>query len=124
MIELLLVTPVEYMNAHVPAGFLFADEVFSEAGLRDSLSAQQMSAREAHRALHYLQRRYPRRVRVRRIELWSLPGLLAAIRFRLRRFPTLIINRTQVLPPEEINLPRLKAIVENLLSHPNPPKEK
>ncbi|RME08734.1 MAG: hypothetical protein D6803_00460 [Anaerolineae bacterium] len=116
MIELLLVTPVEYMNAHVPAGFLFADEVFSEAGLRDSLTANQNTMREFQRAVYYLQHRYPRRIRVHRIELWSLPGLLAAIRFRLRNFPALVVNRSQVLPPEEITFPNLRVLIENLLT--------
>ncbi len=116
MLELLLVAPAEQMLHHVPGGFLFTDEVFTAAKMRDSISHRQRMAADLERTLGYLARRYPRRIRIQRLNLWSLGGLLATVRFRIRSFPALIINRQRLLTDGELEFRALRETVDAYLS--------
>ncbi len=117
MLELLLVAPSEQMLQHVPGGFLFTNEVFTAAKMSDSISHRQRMGAELERTLGYLVRRYPQRIRVRRLNLWSLGGLWATVRFRIRSFPALIINRQRLLTDDELEFRALREIVDAYLSH-------
>lgn len=81
---------IHLFQHHVPAGFIFCDEVFKEAGLRDEMSLRGDAAR-MQRWLERLARRYRRRLQVRFVDLWSLPGLYLALRYRIREYPAFII---------------------------------
>lgn len=118
MIELLIVAPSNSLTHHVPAGFIFVDEVFDEANLSDAISHQQRTSTDLERALGYLRRRYPKRIAVRRLNLWSPEGLWATIRYRLRSFPAVIIDHSQVLVEDQLEFRNLRDLVEALLSQP------
>jgi hypothetical protein len=77
----------------VPVGFRLVDEVFAEAGLRDPVSAAQTGAQAARLRIlvRAIGREYRGRVALRVVELWTLPGLWLAVRYRLREFPCLLI---------------------------------
>ena len=118
MIELLIVAPLERYRNQVPRGFSFTDEVFSEAKLDDPISKAQNLTREIQRAVSYLANRYPKRVRARWVELWSPGGLWCAIRYRLRSFPVVILNQTDILTGDELKFKELINLVSETLSKP------
>ena len=116
MIELWIVAPSDSLTNHVPGGFIFADQVFSEAKLRDPMSHSQKLTADLDRALGYLAKRYPKRLRIRWFNLWSLGGLWAAIRYRLRSFPAVVVNQDQVLIDDQLESHSFRSYVESLLS--------
>jgi len=116
MIDLIIIAPSDSLTNHVPGGFIFADEVFSEASLQDSISAAQKAIPELDKTLSYLVKRFPRRIRVRRVSLWSLGGLWFAFRFRLRHYPVVIVNQSIVLQGEDLKPKALIDRIGDLLS--------
>jgi len=116
MVNLLIVAPSSSFTHHVPAGFIFADEVFKEARLRDPISSSQSITAELERSLSRLARRYPRRIRVWEVDLWSPAGLWISLRFRLREFPAVIVNGKEVLSQEQLGEVVFREYIENLLA--------
>ena len=116
MIELLIIAPSTSFTHHVPGGFIFADEVFTEANLRDSVSQSQNLTTDLEHVLGYLAKRYPRRLRLRWLNLWSLEGLWATIRYRLRSFPAVVVNQTDVLVDDQLEMQSLQNFIDLLLS--------
>ena len=105
MINLLVFAPSNDHSYHVPAGFIFADEVFAESGLRDRASASQGALGDLQRNLIYLLYRFPGRLRVRWVDPWSPRGLVYTLRYRLRTFPSILIRtkgEKQILRGKEI----------------------
>ncbi|MEJ2484419.1 MAG: hypothetical protein P8Y68_01665 [Anaerolineales bacterium] len=111
MIELLIVAPLERYKHQVPRGFSFTDEMFSEAKLDDPISKAQNLTMELQRAVSYLAHRYPQRVRARWVELWSPGGLWCAIRYKLRSFPVIILNQTEILTGDDL---KFKALIDHI----------
>ena len=116
MIELLVIAPSDSFTHHVPAGFIFADEVFTEAKLRDPISQSQKMAFDLERALGYLVKKYPKRLRIRWLNLWSLGGVWTAIRFRLRSFPAVVVNQSHVLMDDQLQIQSLGNFIDAMLS--------
>jgi hypothetical protein len=116
MIELLIVAPSSSFTHHVPGGFIFTDEVFAEAKLRDHVSESQGLTSELERALGYLAKRYPKRLRIRWLNLWSLGGVWVAIHYKLRSFPAVVVNQNHVLIDDQLEIESLRNFVESLLS--------
>ena len=81
------------LEQHGPGGFLYVDQVFEEAGLRNSTGATQTE--EFQRRLRILQRTLRRefgnRVSMHILNPWTLRGLRFIVRHRLRDFPCLAI---------------------------------
>jgi hypothetical protein len=81
------------LEQHGPGGFLYVDQVFEEAGLRDATDALQ--AEDFRRRLRILERALRRefgsRVSMRALSPWTLRGLWFIVRHRLRDFPCLVI---------------------------------
>lgn len=96
VVNLTVISPRNPLLQHVPIGFGYVGEIFEQAGLRDSLTIAQSPDAWLVRSLRHLATRFPRRIRVRWIDLWSLPGLLFAIRYRIRSYPTVVINGDHV----------------------------
>lgn len=118
MIELLVISPGDHIVTNAPEGFALADQVFQEASLVDALSENQRAHPSLERTLGLLIRRYPRRIRVRWANPWSPGGLLACIRYRVRTFPAVIMNRARVLDGEQLDPENLRNIIEAELSKP------
>jgi hypothetical protein len=76
-----------------PGGFLLVDQVFDEAGLRDSASG--MQTEDLRRRLRILERALRRefgsQVSMRILSPWTLRGLAFIVRHRLRDVPCLVI---------------------------------
>lgn len=116
MIELLIVAPSDSFTHHVPGGFILTDEVFTEADLRDPVSQSQKLTSALERALSYLAKKYPRQLRLRWLNLWSPEGLWAAIRYRLRSFPAVVVNQKYVLVDDQLEIQSLRNFIDSLLS--------
>jgi hypothetical protein len=116
MVELLVIAPSDGFRHHVPAGFIFTDEVFNEAKIRDPMTQSQKLALELERALGYLAKKYPGRLRVRWLNLWSLGGVWTAFRFRLRSYPAVVVNQNEVLTDDQLDTQSFRSYVEILLS--------
>lgn len=91
------------------------DEYFSASRARDPLTADQQLLEGMQRTLTYLVKRYPRRISVQWVSPWSLGGLWISIRFRIRTFPAVIINRRVTLVGPQID--QLADQVVAILSH-------
>jgi len=115
MIELLIVAPSTSFTHHVPAGFIFTDEVFAEANLRDPVSQSQKLTSDLEHTLGYLAKQYPGRLRLRWLNLWSPGGAWAAVRFRLRSFPAVVINQNQVLVDDQLQIQSFITYIDALL---------
>ncbi len=81
------------LEQHVPAGFLYVDQMYEEAGLRDSISAGHLDSfwgrlRSLRRALR---REFGDRVKFRVLSPWTPEGLWVAFRHRVREFPCMFI---------------------------------
>ena len=116
MIDLVIVAPLENIRHQVPRGFTYTDQVFSEAKLNDPISAAHNLTYELHRVLGYLDHRYPRRIRTRWIELWSLGGMWLAFRYKLRSFPAIILNQQEVLTGESLKFQAFSDYISEKLS--------
>jgi hypothetical protein len=115
-IELLIVAPSNNFTHHVPGGFIFTDEVFAEAKLRDPVSQSQNLTYDLERTLGYLVKRYPGRLRLRWLNLWSPGGVWAAIRYRIRSFPAIVANQNHVLVENQLQSQSLQNFIDSLLS--------
>lgn len=115
MIELLIIAPSDSFTHHVPGGFIFADEVFTEANLRDPVSQSQKLTHDLERTLGYLAKRYPKRLRIRWLNLWSLGGVWTAIHYRLRSFPAVVVNQNRVLVDDQLQIQSLGNFIDSLL---------
>src|SRR5574341_1410126 len=82
------------LEHHVPGGFGMVDEMFAEAGLRDSISAQQSDS--LLKRLRIIQRALVRefrdQIRVRAVNPWTPVGLWLVFRRCLRNFPCILIG--------------------------------
>lgn len=106
MIHITVFAPVDDLAQSSPRGFVFTDGVFTEARLKDPVSASHRSSAQLQRTLGYLLRRYPGRLKVRWINPWSLNGLLFSLRYRIRTFPSVILQsrlKREVLLGDEIS---------------------
>lgn len=115
-IELLVYAPREDFARHGTTGFGYTSQLFSAYRWNDNISEIQDLTNKLRRTLGYLQRRYPRRIRVQWVDPWSLGGLWIAFRYRLRGFPAVLINRETVLKGEELK--SLTQRVAEILSTP------
>lgn len=79
---------------HGPGGFRYVDEVFDEAGLRESTDVSEAEAfQQRLRVLQRaLRREFGSRVGMRVISPWTLNGMVFVVRHRLRDFPCLVIG--------------------------------
>jgi len=77
---------------HAPDGFGYVGEMFEQARLKDRLTESQSPDAWLAHSLGRLSRRFPRRLRVQWVSLWSLPGLQLAIRYRVRTYPTIVFS--------------------------------
>jgi len=118
MIDILIISPSDSMTYNVPAGYIFADEVFAEAKLYDQISHSQKLTSDLERALIYLAKHYPGQLRLRWLNLWSLGGIWATLRYRLRTYPTLIINQKHILTNDQLQIDSLRNFIDSLLSQP------
>lgn len=118
MIDLLIISPSDSMTYNVPAGYIFADEVFAEAKLQDPISKSQKLTYNLERALIYLAKKYPGRLRLRWLNLWSLGGVWVTFRYKLRSFPTVIDNNKHVLSDEQLQFDSICNFIDSLLSQP------
>jgi hypothetical protein len=116
VINIIIFTPPEDYTQHAPLGFIFTNELFAAQKLKDPISDAQQLSFDLIKTLSYLKNRYPQRVRIRFVNPWSLFGLWVAVRYRLRSFPAIILNRDLVLTGEDIK--SLSQHVADLLSHP------
>jgi hypothetical protein len=123
LIDILIVAPSDE-SGHPPSGFIFANEVFEQAGLKDKVTASQATFKDLRRELSYLVRRYPKRLRVHWVEPLSLRGLYVKIRFRLHAYPVILLFSSTgktVLTGKEIE--RLSDHIVEILSKPQNPVE-
>lgn len=119
MINLVVVAPSDELTENAPIGFLLVDEIFAQAGLKDTISSSQSMMGELRRTLAYLLNRFPRRIRVEWVEPMSLRGIYTKIRYRLRAYPVVLIfsgAEPQIVAGEDIALLRQK--IDELLSSP------
>lgn len=116
MIDILIIAPSDSFTHHVPAGFIFADEVFTEADLRDPVSQSQKLTLELEHALGYLAKKYPKRLRIHWLNLWSPGGVWTAIRYRLRSYPAMVVNQRHVLVDDQLQIQPLQNFIDSLLS--------
>lgn len=89
----------------VPGGLGYVTEMFDEARLRDGLSHQQLPDAWLAQCLSRLRRQYRKRLRLRWVDPHSVSGLFLAVRFRIRKFPAIIIDKELVYNgdvPEEL----------------------
>lgn len=119
MIELIIVAPSDDVTENAPIGFILVDEIFAQAGLKDTISSSQTMMGEMRRTLAYLINRFPRRIRVEWVEPLSLRGIYTKFRYRLRAYPVVLIlsgSEAQIIAGEDIASLRQK--IEELLSSP------
>lgn len=99
-----------------PGGLGYVSEMLDEARLRDRLSHQQLPDAWLVRCTKHLQRLYPKRLRMRWVEPYSLTGLYLAVRFRIRKFPAVIIGKDFVYNGDAAE--ELEALVAETLARP------
>ncbi len=116
VLDLVLIAPEGAYTAHAPGGALFAEQYFAAARLEDRLSAAQRPAAELVSTLRYLQRRFPGRIRVQWVSLWSLRGLWLCFRYRVRHFPALVLPDGRVLWGKALGRDVLREVVATYLS--------
>jgi hypothetical protein len=102
-----VITRGDDLEQHVPGGFQYVDQMFEEAGLRDTVSADQ--TKDFWRKLRILRRalgrEFGRSVNMRVLSPWTLSGLWFIVRHRLRNFPCIVIAGRRYpfdTPPGEI----------------------
>jgi hypothetical protein len=102
-----IVTRGDDLEHHVPRGFGMVDEMFAEAGFRDTISTQHSDS--LLKRLRIVQRALAREfrdgIRVRLINPWTPAGMWLVFRRRLRDFPCILIgDRSYAVntPVEEI----------------------
>ena len=120
MVDLLVVAPADDTTQHAPTGFIFADEIFTQAGWKDKLSADQAKSYDLRRTLAYLVRRFPHRIKIHWVDPMSLRGLYLKLRFRLRSFPAVLVfarGEMSILTGEDIL--HLVDVVGEFLSKPD-----
>jgi hypothetical protein len=119
LLTITVFAPPEQIGGSEPRGFAMVDDIFHEAKLSDPVSNSQKHFTQLERTLGYLVRRYPKRINVQWINPWSAQGLIFAFRYRLRIFPTVLLqshSEQKILASEE--LASLSDHVARLLSKP------
>ena len=89
--RIIVFAPPDDINQGAPRGFSFVDGVFQEARMKDPISTSQMDSEWLRRKLHYLVRRYPRRIQVEWVNPLSIQGIIFSVRFRQRKFPSILL---------------------------------
>lgn len=89
-----VVTHGDDLEQHVPAGFLYVDQMYEEAGLRDSISANQVDSfwRRLRIFRRALAKEFGDAVKLRVLNPWTPEGLWFVFRHRLREFPVVVIG--------------------------------
>lgn len=89
-----IMTRGDDLGQHVPGGFAIVDEMYAEAGLRDSITAGQSSSiwKQVRIFQRALQKEFGGRVRLRILSPWTPDGLWFVVRHRLREFPVVVIG--------------------------------
>jgi hypothetical protein len=111
-----VVTRGDNLEHHVPGGFLYVDEMFAEAGLRDGLGASESNSmwQRMRVVRRGLQRELKRPVVLRVVNPWSPGGLWLVVRYRLRSFPCFLIGNDAY--PLETSLEVLLEVVRRNLT--------
>lgn len=102
-IEILIFSPGPQDVQGVPRGFTLVDQYFSASSAKDPISTEQQLLEGLQKTLVYLVKRYPRRLTVQWVSPWSLGGLWVSVRYRIRTFPTVIIDHRHILVGEQID---------------------
>lgn len=110
-----IVTRGDDLEQGVPRGFQYADQVFAEAGLRDSTGeAPSVKFWQQMRILQRaLKREFGDRVVLRVLDPWTLGGLWFVTRHRVRGFPCLVIAGQRYSP--DTSLSELVEVVRHVL---------
>jgi hypothetical protein len=116
VINILIYAPREDYT-HQPIGLSFVNEFFVTPKQKKSVSFTQENINDLRRTAVYLKNRYPGRLRFHWVNPWSLSGIWIAFRYRLKSFPTVLIDNQIKLT--ENNLKDLTRTVDELLSQPN-----
>jgi hypothetical protein len=93
---LLTITVISPSNASVgaaPGGLGYLAEMLEAGNLRDELSVRQLPDGWLFPSLARLRRKYRGRLRTRWVNPYSLLGLYLAVRFRIRAYPTIMLDR-------------------------------
>src|SRR5512139_2731143 len=90
-----LLTRGDDLEQHVPVGFAIVDEMYAEAGMRDSISAGDVEPIQKRvRILQQaLRQEFGGRARLRILNPWTPYGLWFAVSHRLREFPVIVIGK-------------------------------
>lgn len=89
--DLVIITPQVSQMHHMPAGMVYIDGILDEARLTDRLNKTGPEITWLTECLNAIKQRFGRRVRVRLIDPMTLTGLYLTVRFRVRRFPSVIL---------------------------------
>ena len=114
MLTLTVLSARNPLTQSVPGGLGYVTEMFDEARLRDGLSYRQLPDEWLVHSLNRLRRQYRKQLRLRWVDPHSLSGLYLSVRFRIRKFPAVIIGGELVYnsdAPEE-----LEALIAERLS--------
>lgn len=95
-LELTIISPSAALLRSAPGGLGYLLEVYQEANLEDSLSRNQMPDQWLMKSLGRLRYRYPGRLRIRWVDPYSLLGFYLILRFRIRTFPAIILEKSLV----------------------------
>jgi hypothetical protein len=93
-LTILVVTRGDDLQPHLPGGLRYVDQMFAEAGMRDSLDEEEASKfwRQLRILRRALYREFGNRVRMQAVNPWTPRGLWCVARYRLRAFPCLLIG--------------------------------
>lgn len=101
MLKLTIVSPGNPLMSSAPGGLGYLSEIFHAARLKDGLTANQTPDAWLARSLARLKRRYPGRIQARWVDPHSLLGMVLVLRFRIRKFPIMIIDGELLDPGED-----------------------
>ena len=88
------------MLGSAPGGLGYLAEVFEEAKLSNRLEDPGAPDRWLPKSLAYLRRRYPGRLRARWINPHTPYGMLLALRYHVRTYPTMLVDGDVIGPFE------------------------
>lgn len=95
-LELIIVSPSATILRSAPGGLGYLLEMYQEARLEDELSRDQMPDQWLVKSLRRLRFRHPGRLQIRWVDPYSLLGFYLILRFRIRTFPAIILEKSLV----------------------------